>query len=365
MYRHHGIACGDGTVIDFAGQGGGQSTAIIGQVTLAEFAQGAPVRTSAYGASYEPEIVVARATSMIGQSGYDLFSNNCEHFATWCLTAEHSSAQVEAVWSAACIVGVGRLAPRMGSNAVVGLGETAPRSASNLLSGLARLGGSAAGGVSVVAGAGAVIGAGTMLFALRDKPYLIDRERSARRVGRVAGVGGAALGIGAAVHSVSALGVAGLSGAGLSSGLAALGAPAGGGMVAGVAMVVAIPLLAALAFALLALGLMQWLNRPAPQAQREIERNLSSAATRRPRRQLARVFRPTLGAQPEWRRNWSDDSEPAVRDPAAEVKRDGRDDPAVDDAAARRAQPPETKTGPPIACARVRNQACGLARARG
>jgi hypothetical protein len=264
-FSHHGIDCGDGTVIDFAGQGGGKDTACIRRVTLAEFAQGAPVQARNYGPCYSPEVIVARAVSMIGQSGYDLFSNNCEHFATWCVTGEHSSAQVEAVWSTAGIVGVGTFAPRIGRGAVVGLGETAPRSASNVMSGLTKLGGSAIGGVTVVAGAGAVVGAGTMMLALRDKPYLTDQERTARRVGRVAGVGGAAVGTWAAVHSVGALGVAGYSAAGLSSGLAALGSFAGGGMVAGVAVVAAIPLLAAFAFALLAYGLMKCLKQSPPE----------------------------------------------------------------------------------------------------
>jgi Lecithin retinol acyltransferase len=270
VYSHHGIDCGDGTVIDFAGRGGGKNTAIIRRVTLAEFAQGAPVRTRSYGTCHSREIVVARAASMIGRSGYDLFSNNCEHFVTWCVAGEHSSAQVEAVWSTAGIVGVGNIVPRVGRNAVVGLGETAPRSASNVMSGLTKLGGSAVGGVTVVAGAGAVVGAGTMLFALRDKPYLTDQERTARRVGRVAGVGGAAVGTWAAVHSVGALGVAGYSAAGLSSGLAALGSVAGGGMVTGVAVVAAIPLLAAFAFALLAHGLMRCLKPPAPDLRAAI-----------------------------------------------------------------------------------------------
>lgn len=98
----------------------------------------------------------ARAASMIGRSGYDLFSNNCEHFATWCVTGEHSSAQVEMARSTASMVGVGNIAPRIGRSAVVGLGEAAPRSASNVMSGLTKLGGSAIGGVTVVAGASAV-----------------------------------------------------------------------------------------------------------------------------------------------------------------------------------------------------------------
>jgi len=264
VYSHHGIDCGDGTVIDFAGQDAGKRTASIRRVTLAEFAQGAPVRTRAYGSDYGAEVVVARATSMIGRSGYDLFSNNCEHFATWCVTGEHSSAQVEMVWSTAGVIGVGNIAPRIGRSAVVGMGATAPRSASNVMSGLTKLGGSAIGGVTVVAGAGAIAGAGTMMFALRDKAYLTDEDRTARRVGRVAGVGGAAVGTVAAVHSVGALGVAGYSAAGISSGLAALGSFAGGGMVTGVAAVAAIPLLAAFALALLGYALTKYLTPSAP-----------------------------------------------------------------------------------------------------
>jgi Lecithin retinol acyltransferase len=265
VYSHHGIDRGDGTVIDFGGQGGGKRTAVIRHVTLDEFAQEAPVRTRAYGKQHRPEAVVARAVSMIGRSGYDLFSNNCEHFATWCITGEHNSAQVEAVWSAAGLVGVGNIAPRMGRAAVVGLGETAPGSASNVMSGLTKLGGSAIGGMAVVAGAGAMVGAGTTMLMLRDKPYLTDDERAARQVGRVAGVGGAAVGTLAAVHSVGALGVAGYSAAGISSGLATLGSVAGGGMVAGIAVVAAIPLLLALALALLAYGATKFLKRPAAE----------------------------------------------------------------------------------------------------
>jgi lecithin:retinol acyltransferase len=262
FFSHHGIDCGDGTAIDFAGRGAGKNTAIIRRVTLAEFANGALIRTRSYGTCYPAELVVARAIAMIGRSGYDLFSNNCEHFATWCVTGEHSSAQVEAAWSAVGVIGMGKLAPGIGRSAVVGLGETAPRSAANVMSGLTRLGGSAIGGVTVVAGAGAVVGAGTMMLALRDKPYLTDQERTARRAGRIAGVGGAAVGTWAAVQSVGALGIAGYGAAGLSSGLAALGSVAGGGMVTGVAVVGAIPLLAAFGFALLAYRLMRWLEPP-------------------------------------------------------------------------------------------------------
>jgi hypothetical protein len=251
LYSHHGIDCGDGTVIDFAGQEGGKAkdSAVIRLATLEEFGKGDPIRVRAYGASYQPEIVLARARSMVGCPGYDLFSNNCEHFATWCVTGEHSSRQVEAAWRVSGMGVAGRIAPQAAAGAVVGLGDTAPRSASNVMSGLKKLGGSSAGGVAVVAGIGALIGAGTIMFVLRDRSYFTETERAARGAGRMAGVGGAVVGVGVSVHAVHVLGVAGTGAAGISSGLAAFG---GGGMVAGVAATALLPLLSAFGFGLLA-----------------------------------------------------------------------------------------------------------------
>ncbi len=268
LYSHHGIDCGDWTVIDFSSRDGGKNT--IRRVPLAEFAQGDPVQTRPYGTHYDPEVVVRRAESMIGRPGYDLFSNNCEHFATWCAVGDHNSAQVEAAWAAASMVGAGQLAPRAGTGVVIGLGATTPRSAANVMSGLAKLGGSAKGGVAVVAGAGAVVGAGTMMVALRDKPYLSDQERKARSAGRVAALGGAAAGAGAMAYGVGALGVAGYSAAGISSGLSALGSVMGGGMVAGVAVVAATPLLAAFLFGLLFLCLVRHLKLPGAEPRAAI-----------------------------------------------------------------------------------------------
>jgi hypothetical protein len=109
-----------------------------------------------------------------------------------------------------------------------------------------------------------------MMFVLRDRPYLTDEERDARRVGRIAGLGGAAIGTGAVVHAVGALGVTGYGASGVSSGLAALGTVASGGMVTGVAVVAGIPLLAAFLFALLAFHLTRRLTPPAAEAQPEM-----------------------------------------------------------------------------------------------
>lgn len=43
---------------------------------------------------YSPEETVSRAKSKIGTKGYNLFTNNCEHFAIWCKTNISESHQI-------------------------------------------------------------------------------------------------------------------------------------------------------------------------------------------------------------------------------------------------------------------------------
>lgn len=61
---------------------------------------------------------------------------------------------------------------------------------------------------------------------------------------KIGAVGGGALGFGSITAAISTLGVPGLSAAGISSGLAALGSLVGGGMLLGVTVAAAIPLVA-------------------------------------------------------------------------------------------------------------------------
>lgn len=114
-------------------------------------------------------------------------------------------------------------------------------SGSNLMSGLATIGGSVVGGMMVLGGASGLLSCGAMYVTLRDKPMLPNEERQARRVGRYGAVGGVALGVGVAVHTIGAMGVAGYSASGLTSGLAALGGLIGGGMAQGVLATMLIP----------------------------------------------------------------------------------------------------------------------------
>ena len=49
---------------------------------------------------YDPETVVSRAKSRLGERKYDPVTNNCEHFALWCKTGISSSEQVRSVLNA-------------------------------------------------------------------------------------------------------------------------------------------------------------------------------------------------------------------------------------------------------------------------
>jgi hypothetical protein len=256
-YSHHGIDRGDGTVVDFSGIDAGKASGAIRLVDIDDFVAGGVIRVRPYGRCDEPDVVIARAESMLGKSGYDLLANNCEHFATWCMTGQRESAQVQAAASVASGFIAHRIAPRLAKEAVSSLGKATPASAANTMSGLKTIGGTPAGGIGILAAFGAITGAGTLSVALADKPYLTDEERAARRVGRAAGVGGAVLATGTVVYAVGALGVPGYGAAGVSSGLAALGRN-GSGMLAGLVVAVTAPVLAAWVLGFLGLLAMRW-----------------------------------------------------------------------------------------------------------
>jgi hypothetical protein len=266
FYTHHGVDIGDGWVIHFASADSTKSGALIRQATIEDFAGTGAVQVRAYGVRLDADQAVDRAKAMLGESAYDLFANNCEHFATWCVAGDHSSAQAEAATSGVSMVGIGVLAPTVGVGLVTSAGGAAAMSGPNLMSGLAAVGGSVVGGLVVLGGVSGMLASGAMCLALRDKPMLTNEERLARRVGRYGAIGGATVGVGVAVHSVGALGVAGYSAAGLTSGLAALGALIGGGMLRGVMVSLFIPVMFAAGIGYLLYRVAGWLLSTRPCA---------------------------------------------------------------------------------------------------
>ena len=245
-YTHHGIDCGDGTVIHFTGEPGSKRDAVVARTTMAEFALDALVHNREYSSQKDnTEVVIARAESKLGSKEYNLVTNNCEHFATWCCTGRTASQQVRVATSltssgAAAVTSVGTTAGVIGA-----VGSVAGLSGSGIMSGLASaggvVGGGAASGPLVIGVAPAVVSVGAVQLALRHDDSLPVAENSARRDGRIASVAGAAAASAGGLAAIAGAGVAGTSAVGISTGLAAIGATVGGGMVAGTVIVAAAP----------------------------------------------------------------------------------------------------------------------------
>ncbi|MEQ5184512.1 lecithin retinol acyltransferase family protein [Providencia alcalifaciens] len=98
-YTHHGIYIGGDKVVHYAGLSHGLSKDGIQETTLIEFSgekQLIGVVQHEYSI-YTPEEIVNRARQKIGEDDYNVATNNCEHFANWCVTGTKESKQVQSV----------------------------------------------------------------------------------------------------------------------------------------------------------------------------------------------------------------------------------------------------------------------------
>lgn len=264
-YSHHGIDVGGGKIVHFSGGPTNKRNATIRKVNRASFAAGGKIEVVRYGTCYAFNVVAQRAESRIGEDGYDLFGNNCEHFARWCKTGEHKSEQVkDGASGAAGGVGVGA-ATVGGVAAVGGAGAAAGLSGAGVMSGLASfgglVGGGAVAGVGVLGAAPAAAATVAMRKILEDDESLDRAERDARSAGRTATAVGAVAGAAGTVGTIAAAGsVAGLSAPGIATGLAAMGGAVGGGMAAGAGIAIAAPAAAAAAVGYGVYRVWKWLD---------------------------------------------------------------------------------------------------------
>jgi Lecithin retinol acyltransferase len=96
-YRHHGIYAGAGRVIHYGGFSRLFHSRPVEEVSLAEFTLGRGLAVKPWVApKFSGTDVIARARSRLGENRYRLFSNNCEHFAEWCIGGQSRSLQVDA-----------------------------------------------------------------------------------------------------------------------------------------------------------------------------------------------------------------------------------------------------------------------------
>src|SRR5262245_57086043 len=95
-FAHHGIYAGDGKVVHYGALVYDIIRRPVEEVTLEKFAEGRAVYVVRHErAAFSGADVLGRARSRLGEDGYRLLTNNCEHFVEWCLYDVARSFQVE------------------------------------------------------------------------------------------------------------------------------------------------------------------------------------------------------------------------------------------------------------------------------
>ena len=106
LYAHHGVYVSDDEVIHFTGQDDDSildwSKCEVIKTDLSTFLKGGTLEVKEYTDEefqdlYSPEQIVIYARSCLGDKGYNLAFNNCEHFANVCTLGRFRSQQVERV----------------------------------------------------------------------------------------------------------------------------------------------------------------------------------------------------------------------------------------------------------------------------
>lgn len=248
LYTHHGIYSGHGIVIHYAGgsddpHGDGSK---VQTTTLHDFSLGQEFGVVSHpSAVFTNAEIVERAQSRIGEDGYSLFANNCEHFCHWAIYGDHASPQLD---GGAILTSMATLVPgRIGTVILTGVGAASGLSGgAAMMKGLAAAGTVLGGAIGGIATAGVGLGLATAVTVnktlLASSDNHSEDEAVSRKIGRTASIASVAGTTAATVAAVSAAGaVPGLSAAGITSGLAAIGGTVGGGMAAGMAMSVAAP----------------------------------------------------------------------------------------------------------------------------
>lgn len=119
LFEHHGIFCGDilgqkNVVIHLEGKHQGGK---IKNISYKKFSKEREIHVQPYkqGNYDNPSVVIYRAMNKLGHPDYNLFGNNCEHFAHWCKTGKKACGQInEAIEIGGAVLGtiaVGALLP--------------------------------------------------------------------------------------------------------------------------------------------------------------------------------------------------------------------------------------------------------------
>jgi hypothetical protein len=89
-YTHHGIYVGNGCVVHYSGFAEMFKKGKIELTSIDDFIGEAKdlyrVKYPAKCEVFSDDEICERALSRLNENNYNLITNNCEHFATWCVT---------------------------------------------------------------------------------------------------------------------------------------------------------------------------------------------------------------------------------------------------------------------------------------
>ena len=106
IYYHHGIYASDDCVYQFAAPEGVETSpenARVITASLESFLKGGLLEVREYTedelkTKRSPDDIIAYAKEHIGEDGYDIITNNCEHFSNRCAFGESKSSQVDDIF---------------------------------------------------------------------------------------------------------------------------------------------------------------------------------------------------------------------------------------------------------------------------
>ena len=94
-YTHHAIDLGDGYVVQYGRGVSAGARAAVHVCPYERFSKGRRIERVASPVSYDADEVALRALGCVGERGYHILWNNCEHFVTWCRNGKRESHQAD------------------------------------------------------------------------------------------------------------------------------------------------------------------------------------------------------------------------------------------------------------------------------
>ena len=108
LHSHHGIYVGKDRVVHYKGLHKEKYNEVVRKTSLKEFLREGKLRRRDYKKRLPREETVRLANRLLNEEKYSLVKSNCEHLATYCVTGNASSRQVQR--GTIALVGVGVMA---------------------------------------------------------------------------------------------------------------------------------------------------------------------------------------------------------------------------------------------------------------